>query len=80
VEREGIERSGPETDPLGHARHQEQRPDRRLIEQVVVDGKDVDAPLLGAACDRLIRSGLLVGADPEAELADYVSSSVTSVR
>ena len=80
MQRERVQRSRPEADPLRHASHQQERSDRRLVEQVVVDGQDVDARLLGSAGERLVLVGRLIRADADAELAGYVRSSVTSVR
>ena len=80
MQRERVERGRPESDPLRHAGHEQQRPDRRLVEQVVVDGENVDAARLGPPRERLVLLRRLVRANADAELAGYVSSSVTSVR
>ena len=80
MQREGVQRDRAETDPLRHACHQQKRADRRLVEEIVEDRDHVDARVLRAPSDRLVRRGLLVGPKPDAELARYVSSSVTSVR
>ncbi len=80
VQRERVERCRPQADALRHASHEQQRPDRRLVEQVVVDGEHVDARVLGAARERLVLVRSLIRPDTDAELARYVSSSVTSVR
>ena len=70
VEREGVERRGPEPDPVRYARHQKQRPDRRLVQEVMEDRDHVDSRLLRSLSDRLVYGGLLVGAKPNAQLAD----------
>ena len=80
VKREGVERGGPKANALCHTRHQEERADRRLVEEVVERRDDVDAGLVGPARDRLVLERFPVGQEPDAELARYVSSSVTSVR
>ena len=80
MEREGVERGRPEAHALADARHQEQRPDRGLVEEVVEDGDDVDPGHVRPPCDRLVRLRLLVGQKADPELSRYVSSSVTSVR
>src|SRR5437868_821015 len=43
VQRVRVERRGAEPDPFGAARHDEQRRDRRRVEQVVEDGDHVEA-------------------------------------
>ena len=68
VERERVQRSRPEPDSIRHTRHQEQGPDRRLVEQVVEDGEHVHARLLGPAGDALVDGRLLIGEEPEPEL------------
>ena len=47
MERERVERGRPEPDPLGDARHEQQRADRGLVEEVVEDREDVDAGVFG---------------------------------
>jgi hypothetical protein len=71
MQRERVECGGAEPDPLRHASHQQERPDRRLIEEVVIDGQDVDACRLGAAGERLVLLRSLIRADADAELARY---------
>ena len=80
MQRERVERCRPESDPLGHPSHEQERPDRRLVEEVVVDREDVDAARLGPPRERFVLLRRLVRANADAELAGYVSSSVTSVR
>ena len=82
VERERVERGRAEPDPLGHARHEQQRPDRGLVEQVVEDGEDVDARRLRAHRDRLVRGRLLIasGARSRAPFATSAPRSQASAR
>jgi hypothetical protein len=47
-----------------------------LVEQVVVDGEDVDSRRVDPPRDRLVGVRLLVGQKADPELARYVSSSV----
>ena len=57
MQRERVERRRSEADPLGDAGHEQQRPDRGLVKQVVVDGEDVEPGVLGAARDRSYVAG-----------------------
>ena len=59
VQRERVERRRAEANPLGHACHEQERPDRGLVEQVVVDGEDVDPGGLGAPRERLVVLGAM---------------------
>ncbi len=80
MQREGVEGGGAESHPLGHASHEQEGADRRLVEQVVVDGEDVDSRRVDPPRDRLVGLRLLVGQKADPELARYVSSSVTRER
>ena len=79
MERRGVERGRPEPHPLGRRRDHEQREDRGLEEEVVVDRDDVEACLLGLLRERRVLLGPLVRLQPEPDLVQ-VRSSVTSVR
>ena len=68
VQRVGVESRRTDPDTLGRLRDQEERRDRGLVEQVVVDGEDVEAARLGLPCERGVLGRALVRLDPEAEL------------
>ena len=80
MQRERVERGRPESESLRHPSHEQERPDRRLVEEVVVHGENVDAARLGPPRERLVLLRRLVRANADTELAGYVSSSVRSVR
>ena len=68
MQRVGVEGRRTDPDTLGRLRDQEERRDRGLVEQVVVDGEDVEAARLRLHCERGVLGRALVRLDPEAEL------------
>src|SRR5881628_3765872 len=81
MERRGVERGGAEANPLRDARDREEREDRRLEEEIVEDGDDVEPGGLGAAPEPLVLRDGRVGLEAKAELEPgQVRSSVRSTR
>ena len=82
MERERIERGRAEPDLLRHPRHEQKRADRRLVEQVVVDGEGRRSrrPPRGGRGPRTPPAPGSCGAGRCRARAAYVSSSVTSTR